>query len=105
MKFTERGEVILRVRHDGERVRFEVEDTGIGIDLVNLDRIFDPFWQVEQSATRRFDGTGLGLGVARELARLLGGDITVESEVGRGSTFTVWLPVTAAQSRPTRAAA
>jgi signal transduction histidine kinase len=73
-----------------------ITDTGIGIEPDHLDRIFDPFWQVEQKATRRAGGTGLGLSVSRRLARLLGGDVLVASEPGRGSSFTVVLPVGAA---------
>jgi PAS domain S-box-containing protein len=92
IKFTERGEVNLRGRRDGDAVEFQVTDTGIGIASENLERIFEPFWQVEQSSTRRVGGTGLGLTVSRSLARLLGGDVTVESKRGQGSTFTVTLP-------------
>ena len=92
VKFTPEGEVVLRVDQVNGKVVFEVVDTGIGIAEDHLERIFDPFWQVEQSATRRFEGTGLGLGVARELARLLGGDIVAESRQGGGSTFRVAVP-------------
>jgi signal transduction histidine kinase len=95
VKFTSDGEVTLTVRTDAHRMAFEVRDTGIGIAPENLDRIFDPFWQVEHARAKRVSGTGLGLAVTRQLARLLGGDITVQSTPGRGSTFTVWLPVIA----------
>ena len=70
-------------------------DSGIGIAEQNLERVFDPFWQVEQRSTRRAGGTGLGLSVSRSLARLLGGDVIVESELGKGSTFTAIVPLRA----------
>ncbi|MDQ3606355.1 MAG: ATP-binding protein, partial [Gemmatimonadota bacterium] len=92
VKFTDTGEVCLEARADGEAVIFEVHDTGIGIAGDQLERIFDPFWQVDQSATRQAGGTGLGLTVTRSLARLLGGEIGVESTLGKGSTFRVRLP-------------
>jgi signal transduction histidine kinase len=91
-KFTVEGSVELNGEVDGGYVVVEVRDTGIGIPPEHRERIFDPFWQVEQSPTRRHGGTGIGLGVARQLARLLGGDLTVESEPGKGSTFTLRLP-------------
>jgi signal transduction histidine kinase len=100
VKFTQSGDVEVRVRRLGDRVRFEVSDTGIGIANENFERIFEPFWQVEQSATRRYEGSGLGLGVARELARLLGGDIEVSSELGKGSTFAVEIPIRIPGSGP-----
>jgi signal transduction histidine kinase len=92
VKFTERGEVRLRVRLTRNRFVFQVEDTGIGIADENRERIFDSFWQVEQGNTRNVGGTGLGLTITRRLANLLGGDVDVVSQLGRGSTFTVWLP-------------
>ncbi|MDB4871827.1 MAG: ATP-binding region ATPase domain protein, partial [Gemmatimonadales bacterium] len=92
IKFTDRGEIVIRSRSDGENVDVSVVDTGIGIAAENLERIFDPFWQVEQRSTRKVGGTGLGLSVSRTLARLVGGDIRVESEPGKGSTFTLTLP-------------
>jgi signal transduction histidine kinase len=92
-KFTAQGSVKVEVRTDGDDVIVTVIDTGIGIAPANRERIFDPFWQVEQSPTRQHGGAGIGLGVARQLARMLGGDVTVDSEVGKGSTFTLRLPV------------
>jgi signal transduction histidine kinase len=93
IKFTDSGEVVIRSQSDAEKVMVSVTDTGIGIAPENLERIFDPFWQVEQRSTRKVGGTGLGLSVSRTLARLIGGDIRAESELGKGSTFTLTLPI------------
>jgi signal transduction histidine kinase len=98
VKFTPAGRVTLIVYHDGATVRYVVRDTGIGIAEEHRDQIFDAFWQVEQPSTRRAGGTGLGLSVTRRLARLLGGDVVVESGVGQGSAFTVTLPLEAPRS-------
>lgn len=95
VKFTPAGRVTLVVQHEGGVVRYVVRDTGIGIADKHRDQIFDAFWQVEQPSTRRVGGTGLGLSVTRRLARLLGGDVVVESHVGEGSAFTVLLPLEA----------
>ncbi|MGI9077399.1 MAG: ATP-binding protein [Gemmatimonadaceae bacterium] len=92
IKFTDNGHIELVARLEQGRTIFEISDTGIGISPGDLDHVFDPFWQVEQSATRRAGGTGLGLSVARQLARLLGGDVSAESKVGEGSRFVVWMP-------------
>ena len=93
VKFTEQGGVRIAVGCAGEggrlRVRFRVSDTGVGIAPAALGRLFEPFTQADGSTTRRYGGTGLGLAISRRLARLLGGDIEVQSEPGRGSTFTV----------------
>ena len=96
VKFTEEGEVSLVVRGDGELLRFIVRDTGVGIEAEHLQHVFDPFWQVDTRRARRTSGSGLGLSVSRDLARLLGGEIEVESALGKGSTFTVRLPAAAA---------
>ena len=93
VKFTDVGEVQLTVTTTSERVDFRVRDTGSGIATTDLERIFDPFTQVDQSLKRTKGGTGLGLPVSRRLARLLGGDLTVTSTVGAGATFTLWLPL------------
>jgi signal transduction histidine kinase/CHASE3 domain sensor protein len=93
VKFSDRGEIVVRSSLDHDKVAISVTDSGIGIAEQNLERVFDPFWQVEQSSTRRAGGTGLGLSVSRSLARLLGGDITVDSELGKGSTFTAIIPL------------
>jgi signal transduction histidine kinase len=93
VKFSDDGEIVIRSRLDGDNVQVSVVDTGIGIAGDNLERIFDPFWQVEQRSTRKVGGTGLGLSVSRTLARLIGGDVRVESRMGKGSTFILTLPV------------
>ena len=93
VKFTEHGFVGVQLKRTDTEIHIVVEDTGIGIPQEHLERIFDPFWQVEPASTRRFGGTGLGLGVARKLARLLNGRLDVKSEEGKGSTFTLVLPL------------
>lgn len=92
VKFTDEGAVTVSVRADERNVRFIVRDTGIGIAEANFESVFEPFWQVEQSAVRRIGGTGLGLSVTRRLAHLLDGQVVVESAPGMGSTFEVRLP-------------
>ena len=95
IKFTERGSVSLIVEPDAPgQVRFSVQDTGIGIPAEQQQVIFEPFRQADGTISRRYGGTGLGLSISRELAGLLGGDIRVESQEGKGSRFTISLPVT-----------
>jgi signal transduction histidine kinase len=91
-KFTEAGQISLTLAEVGDEVVFRVSDTGPGIPPEHLEKIFDPFFQIDGKTTRMAEGTGLGLSVTRKLARLLGGDLSVESELGRGSTFLVRLP-------------
>ncbi|HEX6135824.1 MAG TPA: ATP-binding protein [Longimicrobiales bacterium] len=93
VKFTETGAVEVAAFTQADEVVIEVRDTGIGISAEHQDRIFDPFWQVEHSSTRRFGGTGLGLGVSRKLAKLLEGRLEVHSELGQGSVFQLVLPL------------
>jgi signal transduction histidine kinase len=104
VKFTAAGgSISVTLTTTERRVTITIRDSGIGIAGEFLDRIFEPFWQVEQKATRTAGGTGLGLSVSRRLARMLGGEIEVESTVGEGSTFIVTLPLDAlnlAQSHP-----
>lgn len=96
IRFTDEGEIRLSLRTEGYRVLFKVRDAGIGIAPESRERIFDRFWQGgEEGSMRRGGGVGIGLSVARRLSRLLGGDVEVESELGRGSTFTLWLPMSA----------
>jgi CheY-like chemotaxis protein len=102
VKFTEQGHVVLRVRPDRRPARsgtdgadmlaFSVEDTGIGIAPENLSTIFGAFQQGDGTLSRRYGGTGLGLSIAREVGALLGGEISADSELGRGSIFTLHLP-------------
>ena len=89
-KFTESGTITLSVRsvQDGQAVEFAVQDTGIGLTQEQLGRLFKEFSQAEASTSRNYGGTGLGLALSRKLAQVLGGDITVESTPGAGSTFT-----------------
>lgn len=103
VKFTERGGVAVDVfvQQESEAsvtVRFVVTDTGIGVDPSDRPHLFEPFSQADASTTRRFGGTGLGLAICRQLVTLMGGDIGVESEDGRGSVF--WFSVSLARSRP-----
>ncbi len=95
IKFTETGGVHLSSESDDTHVRITVRDTGCGIPADQLDQIFDQFVQVDTSVTRRNSGTGLGLAITRELVELHGGSISVESELGHGSSFIITLPIKA----------
>jgi CheY-like chemotaxis protein/signal transduction histidine kinase/CHASE3 domain sensor protein len=95
LKFTEKGSVELCVRSaEGERLLFEVKDTGIGIAPEQHGVIFEAFRQADGTTNRKYGGTGLGLSISRDLARLLGGELTLESALGQGSTFALSVPVT-----------
>ncbi|MFC1673585.1 ATP-binding protein, partial [Pseudomonadota bacterium] len=98
-KFTEHGVITLASRREtydkGDWLVFRVSDTGIGMNEEQLARVFQPFTQADASTTRKYGGTGLGLTVNREFARLLGGEVAVESEPGKGTTFSVRLPAQA----------
>ncbi len=90
VKFTERGEITLTIAshaHDPARLSFAVADTGIGIPAGKLEKIFDDFTQADSSTTRRFGGTGLGLGICRKLVQRMDGELKVRSELGKGSVF------------------
>jgi signal transduction histidine kinase len=120
-KFTENGSVTLRVwreaaseqrgrepntlaPHPASFVCFEVSDTGIGMSAEQIGRIFQPFTQADSSTTRKYGGTGLGLTISRHFCRMMGGDITVTSVAGQGSTFTVSLPAAEAPRQQRRGA-
>ena len=92
VKFTRRGRVCIDVMRDNGTVRFGISDTGIGIDPANMDRLFQPFVQLDAGLTRQHGGTGLGLYISRRLATLIGGRIEVASEAGCGSVFTLIVP-------------
>jgi PAS domain S-box-containing protein len=96
IKFTQQGEVVFEVEQTEKWTWFRVCDTGEGIAPEDQERIFEPFVQAEDGHTRRYDGSGLGLAISRRFARMLGGDIEVESAPGRGSTFMLQLPTRAA---------
>ena len=101
IKFTERGRVKLRVaRTSNDVIAFSVADTGIGIPQDKQRLIFEPFTQADGSTSRKYGGTGLGLAISREIAGLLGGDLRVDSVVGQGSTFTLYLPTVYKQRDP-----
>ena len=93
IKFTNRGSVEAHFSAGPTGLRLSVKDTGIGIGADKLPHLFDKFTQADSSTTRRFGGTGLGLAICRELAQLMGGTVTAESEEGKGSTFTVEVPL------------
>lgn len=101
-KFTEKGAISLNVSrdmYDGRQwVSFKVSDTGIGMTAEQQSRIFEAFSQADASTTREYGGTGLGLAISRHFSQIMGGDITVHSEVGKGSTFTVKLPAKVSES-------
>lgn len=95
VKFTEQGRIRVSVDlvESARELRFRVEDTGCGIAAENLERIFQPFEQLQTGLGRPHEGTGLGLAICRRLADLLGGRIEVHSQPGQGSVFTLLLPV------------
>lgn len=94
IKFTDKGKVVLAIAaEDDDKILFSVSDTGIGISAEQLKSIFEAFHQADSTISRRYGGTGLGLSISRQLARLLGGSIRVESTPGQGSCFTLTLPL------------
>jgi len=105
LKFTQAGGIELTVERRGERggrivLEFGVRDTGIGISAEQLERLFTPFTQADQSTTRRYGGTGLGLAISKQLIELMGGELSVESRPGEGSTFRFSVPLATADGVP-----
>ncbi|MBC2606171.1 hybrid sensor histidine kinase/response regulator [Pelagicoccus albus] len=102
VKFTNRGGVTVSVAYETENAKLQiaVRDTGIGIAKDHLQELFKPFFQAESSASRQYGGTGLGLTITRNLVDLLEGKISVQSQLGKGSTFTVEIPVASMESEP-----
>jgi two-component system, cell cycle sensor histidine kinase PleC len=94
LKFTHHGGITIEARRSAKEraVTLSVSDTGIGIASADQDRIFEDFRQLDNSPTRAYGGTGLGLSICRRLAQMLDGRISLQSEVGTGSTFTLTLP-------------
>ena len=95
-KFTERGEIKVVVAQENGSVKLIVSDTGIGMKKEALEHIFEEFRQAEKSTSSKYGGTGLGLAIVKRLVNLLGGEIEVESEEGRGSKFTITMPLSLA---------
>jgi len=91
-KFTEEGTIHITARKQGDMIAIAVKDDGIGIEPKNLDKVFEEFSQIDSGSARKYKGTGLGLPIAKNYAKLLGGDLTVHSDFGKGSTFTLVLP-------------
>ncbi|EPO1183225.1 two-component system sensor histidine kinase RcsC [Escherichia coli] len=98
IKFTDTGCIVLHVRADGDYLSIRVRDTGVGIPAKEVVRLFDPFFQVGTGVQRNFQGTGLGLAICEKLISMMDGDISVDSEPGMGSQFTVRIPLYGAQS-------
>jgi signal transduction histidine kinase len=106
-KFTEKGLVRLDVAQDATEDKnwftFRVSDTGIGITPEQLSKLFQPFTQADASMTRRYGGTGLGLAISKRFCEMMGGQIVVTSELGKGSVFSLRLPARSPESRDTHA--
>jgi signal transduction histidine kinase len=91
-KFTDKGTILLRGRRDASNIVFDVIDSGIGMTPEQLGRLFQAFSQADVSTSKKYGGTGLGLALSRKFCQLMGGDMTVASEYGKGSTFTATIP-------------
>ncbi len=104
-KFTDHGEIRLTARRAGDDIVYEVKDSGIGMTPAQTAKLFEAFAQAESSTSKKFGGTGLGLAISRQFCRLMGGDLTVASALGEGSTFTVRLPARVGDQVPVSASA
>ncbi|WP_368759020.1 MHYT domain-containing protein [Pseudomonas aeruginosa] len=93
IKFTEKGRVEVLFSYEGSKVHIQIRDTGIGMSSQQINSVFNPFTQADASISRRFGGTGLGTTIARQLVELMDGELEVESQLGKGSNFHVWLPL------------
>ena len=102
-KFTERGSITINARHGqengGDWITLAVADTGIGMTPEQMGKLFQEFFQADASTTRKYGGTGLGLVISKRFCQMMGGDITMASEPGRGSTFTIRLPIRPAREK------
>jgi two-component system phosphate regulon sensor histidine kinase PhoR len=96
----EGAHVTISVRQSGDRVAIAVADDGVGISPAHLGRVFERFYRVDAGRSRELGGTGLGLAIVKHLVELMGGTVDLESELGKGATFTIKLPASAAPSRP-----
>jgi len=101
-KFTEQGSITLSVTREASEMVFQVRDTGIGMTPEQMGRLFQAFAQADASTSSKYGGTGLGLAISRRFCQMMGGDVTVDSAPGRGSTFTVRLPLAEADVAPER---
>lgn len=99
IRHTQQGQVVLSATAENDRIWLSVSDTGIGISAVDLPHVFDRFWRSAQSRSHHSAGTGVGLTIARQLVELQGGQISVESQLGQGTTFKFWLPVAPGNAR------
>lgn len=93
IKFTSEGSVTMNIRKEGASILFKISDTGIGIPASKQQHVFEAFQQADGSTRRKYGGTGLGLSISRELSKLLGGEIILKSEEGKGSSFTLFIPL------------
>jgi len=98
VKFTDQGEIVLKIYVKQNRLYFEVSDTGIGIDKYHIDHIFEEFTQADSSTTRKYPGTGLGLAICKKMVELLGGEIKADSKLGKGTTITFYVPLKTPQA-------